>query len=318
MNLRQRQFWTRSWPPELEFNSATRPDEIMTNVNQHGGAAVVVLTAAGSGSRLGLNQPKALVEVEGTSLVRHAGDRLALSPQIVGCVVTAPTTHIADFVAAMAGLAVPVVVVGGGDTRQASVLAGLAAITDLPEPARSASIVLVHDAARAFAPTALFSTVVEAINAGASAVVPVLPVADTLQRVAHKPNPAQQANGSADADVIARIGNAVGPIVEGLALGTEDRTVLRAVQTPQGFDRGLLERAHAAATHDQATDDAGLVEALGEQVWLLAGSEDAAKVTTARDLAIARALHQGVGAIAATPPRQSPVVEKASGVLDHD
>ncbi len=254
----------------------------MTGMNGDGfsgeNAAVVILTAAGSGSRLGLGQPKALVELAGVPLVRHAADRLAASPFVAGCVVTAPAAHLTDMRRALNGLAVPAVVAEGGPTRQASVARGLAAIMHLPQPARTARIVLVHDAARPFAPPALFSAVVCAVGGGHQAVVPVVPVTDTLQRAASS---SLGVRGQASAPVLAQ--------------GTVDRSELRAVQTPQGFDRLLLERAHAAAqdaaaTDAAATDDAGLVEALGEAVWLIPGDEEAAKITTARDLALVEAL----------------------------
>ena len=102
--------------------------------------------------------------------------------------------------------------------------------------------------------------------------VPAVPVADTIKRVGP---------GSGGAE----------PVLETVA-----RATLRAVQTPQGFARALLERAHEAAAahaHDEAvaaSDDAGLVELLGEPVWVVAGDERAAKITTARDLAVAEAL----------------------------
>jgi 2-C-methyl-D-erythritol 4-phosphate cytidylyltransferase len=157
---------------------------------------------------------------------------------------------------------VPVRVVLGGSTRQASVAAGLA------QAPPDTDIVLVHDAARPLVPPELIARVVESVRAGHRAVVPGLPVTDTLKRVLP--------------------GGSVEPVA-----ATVERAPLRAVQTPQGFDRELLELAHAAATHRSAdestaaTDDAGLVEALGEPVVVVAGDERAAKITTAHDLRVA-------------------------------
>ncbi len=230
-----------------------------------------VLTAAGSGTRLGHDLPKAAVPLAGTPLVVHAARALAESGVVDVVVVTAPAGHLDDFQAlfpggTVPGGQVPVRVVVGGVTRQASVAAGLAAL-----PAEHA-LVLVHDAARALAGPGLTRRVVAALAAGHGAVVPGVPVTDTVKRV-------EPAAGGGEV------------VVE-----TAERAVLRAVQTPQGFRRELLERAHRAAADradDEAravSDDAGLVELLGEQVHLVAGEPRALKITTPTDLALAELL----------------------------
>lgn len=239
-------------------------------------SVVAVLTAAGSGTRLGHALPKALVPVAGAPLVVHAArSLLAARPsdgsRVTALVVTAPAEHVPAVAGALAPLeggdGVGVRVVVGGATRQASVAAGLAALPP------DADVVLVHDAARAFAPPDLVARVVDAVRAGHPAVVPGLPVVDTVKRVA-----SWDATG--------------GPVVD-----TPPRDVLRAVQTPQGFARDVLVHAHAAGAHragDEATaasDDAGLVEAAGGDVWVVPGDERAAKITTARDVVLAEALH---------------------------
>ena len=143
-----------------------------------------------------------------------------------------------------------VAVVTGGATRQASVRAGLVSLPD------DVDTVLVHDAARALAPASLVADVVAAVRAGHPAVVPGVALADTVRLVD-------------------------GPVV--------DRSTLVAVQTPQGFDRGLLDRAHASGAAD-ATDDAGLVERLGAAVRIVPGHEEAFKVTRPLDLVLAEAV----------------------------
>lgn len=255
-------------------------------------SVVAVLTAAGSGIRLGHALPKALVPVRGEPLVVHAARRLlsatdADGPLVGLLVVTAPAEHVAAFTSALDALpcrvsAAPVdgtpdpadgptvVVVPGGATRQASVAAGLA-VLPAGRPGGS-DVVLVHDAARPFAPPELVGRVVDAVRAGHAAVVPGLAVTDTIKRVGVGDRGAE-------------------PVV-----GTVDRAELRAVQTPQGFTLGLLLRAHdEAARHADdetlaATDDAGLVERLGLPVWVVPGDERAAKITTARDLRVAELL----------------------------
>lgn len=151
------------------------------------------------------------------------------------------------------------VVPGGADRTESVRLALAAALDESPE----SSIVLVHDAARAFTPPDLVRAVVAAVAAGAPAVVPALPVVDTVKRV--------------DAD--------------GVVTGTVDRAELRAVQTPQGFQVDVLRRCHAAAG-GQATDDAGLAERIGVPVSTVPGHAAAMKITTPFDLAVAEALYE--------------------------
>jgi 2-C-methyl-D-erythritol 4-phosphate cytidylyltransferase len=223
---------------------------------------VAILTSAGSGRRLGHLLPKALVELGGVPLVVHAARALVSSGLVELVVVTAPPEHVAAF-AEVLGVeiaGVPVRVVAGGSTRQASVAAGLVAVPD------GADVVLVHDAARALVPRDLVVRVVEAVRAGHRAVIPGLAVTDTIKRVG----------------------------VRGEVIETVPRHELRAVQTPQGFTPDVLARAHAAGAHlsldeaSAASDDAGLAEAIGVPVWVVDGHEDAFKITTRRDLAVAQ------------------------------
>ena len=220
--------------------------------NMRGDVAVLV-PAAGMGLRLGPGGPKALRLLGGEALLVHAVRRLYSAPS-VGCVVVAAPADALQIAAEMLA-EFPVTVVAGGVTRQASVAHALAAV---PEEFR---IVLVHDAARALTPPELVERVAGAVRDGAGAVIPVLPVVDTIKHV--------------DAD--------------GLVLGTVDRSVLRAVQTPQGFRRDILEAAHAAAV-DEHTDDAGMAEKLGGAVLTVPGDEAALKITRPFDLAIAELL----------------------------
>jgi 2-C-methyl-D-erythritol 4-phosphate cytidylyltransferase len=150
-------------------------------------------------------------------------------------------------------------VVEGAQTRQGSVRAALAAA-----PA-AYQVILVHDAARAFAPPDLIERVAAAVRDGHDAVIPVLPVVDTVKQVD-------------DSDHV---------------VGTVDRALLRAVQTPQGFRRTTLQAAHEAAVDGDVTDDAGLVERIGVRVFCVPGSVDALKITRPADLAFAEALLRG-------------------------
>ena len=168
--------------------------------------------------------------------------------------VAAPADRLAEVAALLGsdGTAVP-----GGCTRQESVAAALAVLP--PE----VDVVLVHDAARPLVPVEVVDAVVAAVLAGADAVVPVLPIADTLKRV----------------DEAGRV------------VATVSRAGLCAVQTPQGFRRSVLARAHAAADPSEpATDDASLVERIGVEVATVPGAAAALKITTPFDLEIAEAV----------------------------
>ena len=234
-------------------------------------ATYAILTAAGSGSRLGAECPKALVSVAGRSLVAHAAERLVESGVIDSIVVTAPGDYLSEFRAQLADSAarLPLTVVPGGDSRQVSVACGLAALTELESVESAPDVVLVHDAARPFASPDLIRRVVSAVAQGAVAVVPGVPVADTIKQIASGASFVKVESG----DVVA---------------ATPSRAALRAVQTPQGFDRAVLERAHQSTLTrgqgDAASDDAGLVEALGEPVLVIPGEESAFKITTPADL----------------------------------
>jgi len=224
------------------------------------GDVAVLVPAAGSGLRLGGGVPKALRELDGRSLLSHAISRLTAAPSVGLIVVAAPPHLVAETAQMITAETAPdaeveIVVVAGGATRQESVALALAAV---PE---GLDIILVHDAARALTPSGLVESVAAAVRAGHGAVIPALAVVDTVKRVS----------------------------VADAVLGTVDRSELRAVQTPQGFRRSILVKAHADAV-DQHTDDAGMVERLGLAVHCVPGSEYALKITRPIDLILAEAL----------------------------
>ena len=220
----------------------------------------MVVAAAGRGERLGPGLPKALRLLDGEPLLVHAVRSLAAAPSVDLVVVAAPADQVTKVHALLADVmpeGLDLVVVAGGSSRQESVLQALDVLPD------HVDIVLVHDAARALVPVALVEAVVAAVRSGAGAVVPGLPVADTIKRVGG----------------------------EGLVVETLDRAQLWTVQTPQGFSRVVLMAAHqAAAGTAPATDDAGLVERMGGSVTVVPGSEEAFKVTRPIDLLLAEAV----------------------------
>ena len=222
---------------------------------------LALVPAAGEGSRLGASVPKALVPLGGVPLVVRAVRSLLGSAAVDHVLVAARDVDATR--AALADARIDPehwsVVLGGAD-RGASVAAALAeGLRRFPK----AHTVLVHDAARALTPPKLVAALVAAIADGCDAVVPVLPLADTVKKV----DPS------------------------GAVLGTADRSVLRAAQTPQAFRAPLLCRAYAeAGAGAPSTDDAGLVERLGEPVRTLPGDPLAFKITTPWDLRIAELL----------------------------
>lgn len=301
-----------------------------------GGGVVAVLTAAGSGTRLGAAGPKALVQIAGETLVRRAARCLLSSGVVDHVVVTAPAEHLARFEAELVGLVSghatgpasepasgPAVKPGAGavsaagsgtgtagpgacgatctlvgievvpgspSSRQASVALGLtAALAARP----GAAVVLVHDAARALTPPGVVRRVVTAVRAGHDAVVPALPVTDTVKEIAGAGPAATSRAGAGPADPG---GAPAADVPVEAVVGTPDRARLRAVQTPQGFATATLVAAHrlgadrAADEARAASDDAGLVEAAGGAVVVVEGDPLAMKVTTPLDLAVAEVL----------------------------
>ncbi|WP_082969461.1 2-C-methyl-D-erythritol 4-phosphate cytidylyltransferase [Mycobacterium kyorinense] len=213
---------------------------------------VAVVPAAGSGERLAAGVPKAFFHLDGRTLVERVVTAL-LESGVVDRVVVAVPSDRTDQAKLILGHAA--VVVAGGANRSESVAR---ALTAAGEP----DFVLVHDAARPLTPPGLVVRVVEALRAGHPAVVPALPVPDTIKAV--------DANG--------------------VVLGTPERSGLRAVQTPQGFATELLQRAYQRASSAEFTDDASMVEHIGGQVQVVEGDPLAFKITTPLDLLLAQAI----------------------------
>jgi 2-C-methyl-D-erythritol 4-phosphate cytidylyltransferase len=205
-----------------------------------------VVVGAGEGRRFG--RPKQLALLGGRRVIEWSVE--AARSVAEGVVVVVPAA--APFPELLPGGGADACV-AGAPTRAGSVRAGLAAV-----PA-SATVVVVHDAARPLATPALFRVVVEAVAGGADGAVPGLPVAETVKRV----------DG-------------------GRVLATVDRDGLVAVQTPQAFRAEALRAAHAS--EPEATDDARLVEALGGTVVVVPGERRNLKLTVPEDLAVASAL----------------------------
>lgn len=213
-----------------------------------------LIVAAGRGTRFGGQMPKQYLPLAGGAVLRHAVLAFANHPRITGVQVVIRSEDGGEFNRALQGLAVLPPVPGGAE-RQDSVRLGLEALT-----ANRPDRVLVHDGARPFPGDGLIDRVIDGLDREA-AVIPALPIGDTLKRVAD------------------------GHIVE-----TVDRSQLWRVQTPQGFRFDAILAAHRAAAGRALTDDAAVAEAAGIRPLIVAGSEDNLKVTTTSDLAVAERL----------------------------
>jgi 2-C-methyl-D-erythritol 4-phosphate cytidylyltransferase/2-C-methyl-D-erythritol 2,4-cyclodiphosphate synthase len=221
----------------------------------------LVVVAAGQGQRLGAGIPKAFVDLVGRPLLTHAIESIIALPSLAQLIIAVPESHLveaAEIGAELIGdLPVQFDVVLGGQTRQGSIANALAELSE------DAKVVLVHDAARALAPTSLFATVADAVRKTRLSSLPVMRVVDTIKRI--------------DGETV---------------LETVDREVLRSAQTPQGFVAADLVAAYAA-TDGEFTDDAALMQAAGHKIIAVDGDERAFKITTPADLAAAELRFSG-------------------------
>ncbi len=210
-----------------------------------------VLAAAGSGERLGADRPKAFARLGELPLLAESLERLESSEWVDGIVVAAPPgwEEPAILLAEELGAGKVNASVTGGASRAESVRLALAEVPD------EAAVVLVHDAARPLLAEEVIERVLAPLSEGWDAVVPALPVVDTVKRVR---------------------GDEV--------IETLDREQLVAVQTPQAFVAPVLRGAASSA--GDASDCAALVEAAGGRVKVVPGDRRLLKVTTADDLAL--------------------------------
>ena len=222
---------------------------------------IALVAAAGKGTRLGAEVPKAYVELRGRTLVERSVQAMVTSG-IVDEVIVLVSPAMEEFAARIlerVAADIPIRLVHGGGERADSVWAGLQAIPDKD------AVVLIHDAARALTPPGMIARVAKRVLEGAVAVIPVLPVADTIKEV--------------EGDTV---------------LSTPDRSRLRAVQTPQGFNLAALRQANMDYWEQNpdftATDDASLMEWHGARVETVQGDTFAFKITTPIDLVLARAV----------------------------
>lgn len=222
---------------------------------------IALIVAAGKGERMaggGAALPKQYQPIAGKAMVRHSAELLATHEAVSEVICTIRPDHEAQFAEAFEGGDAPKTVHGGA-TRQESVLNGLRAAQE-----RGASHILIHDAARPALSTALVDRLVAALQAGHEAVIPAIPVADSLKEVREE--------------------EVVRPV---------SRENVHQVQTPQAFALESLIALHEAAARAGNvgyTDDAGLFEAAQKPVHVVAGERVNMKVTYAEDVAMVEAI----------------------------
>jgi 2-C-methyl-D-erythritol 4-phosphate cytidylyltransferase len=208
-----------------------------------------VIVAAGRGERLGLDRPKAFAKLNGRPLLAESLERLEWSEWVDSIVVAAPPDWEEPVIllAEELGCSKVVAVVPGGETRAASVRAGLGEIPD------EAAVVLVHDAARPVLDEEVIERLLTTLDEGWDGIVPGLPIMDTVKRVERD------------------------QVVE-----TVDREGLVVSQTPQAFVWPALRDAAAGA--EEATDCAALLEARGGRIKVVPGDRRLVKITDRADL----------------------------------
>jgi 2-C-methyl-D-erythritol 4-phosphate cytidylyltransferase len=227
---------------------------------------LVILPAAGLGTRMAGPQPKQFLALDGVPILIHSLRAFASVQRVTAIYVAVRTTEIDRVEAQIAeyGFANRVRVVAGGDTRQESVSHALAALPALPD-----DIVLIHDAVRPLIDAATIDRTIDAVAQSGAAIVG-MPAIDTIKQVE------RTAHGA-------------------LITSTIPREYVVLAQTPQGFRYSLLQRAFAEANADGfvGTDEASLVERAGIPVAVVHGSQVNLKITQPGDLELAEFyLHQ--------------------------
>lgn len=224
----------------------------------------VIIAAAGRGSRMKMAENKVFVPLLGKPILLYSLERFARREDVGEIIVISAPHEVGEMASLVLGFAgkTRVKVVAGGSERQYSVANALKAVT------KDSELILVHDGARPLVTDAIIDDVIRSAREHGASIAAVA-VKDTIKRV--------DANG--------------------IVVDTPPRKTLYAVQTPQGFDRDVLQRAYQQADEDGflGTDDASLVERLGVSVAIAQGDYQNIKITTPEDLIIGEALLKGRG-----------------------
>jgi 2-C-methyl-D-erythritol 4-phosphate cytidylyltransferase/2-C-methyl-D-erythritol 2,4-cyclodiphosphate synthase len=219
----------------------------------------LLIVAGGSGTRLGGDIPKQYQRLAGVPILRRSVDAFAGIPGVEWIQIVVGPEHEEQFRASVSGLKL-LTPVAGGDTRRHSVFHGLHALS-----VHKPDAVLIHDAARPLVSHALIARVIAALENGAEAAIPLLPVADSLKT---------KASGN---------------------WKTVPRDGLLRAQTPQGFRFAPIFAAHRRFAQEEVTDDMAMAELAGLRIEAVAGEEGNLKITTRDDMAFAERLLAGGG-----------------------
>ena len=243
--------------------SVTPPTRMATTSQTQQPLAAIIL-AAGSGQRMGDGVEKQFRPLAGKPVLIHSVAAFMAHPACARIIIVCASSHMENVRTILGSLADDprVKITTGGARRQDSVRAGLALLTtetDAPDPSM---LVAIHDAARPLLPAAVIDRLIAAMQGGAAAALPVMPVVDTLKTVSN-----------------AHIA------------GTIDRSALAAAQTPQIFHLAQIVKLHADHPDEiEITDDIQLVEADGQAIAAIAGDRKLMKLTTVEDFDILSAL----------------------------
>jgi len=219
----------------------------------------VIIVAAGAGKRLNAKAPKALVLLKGRPLIAYSLGVFEKHPGIDGVVIVGTGGSLARFIHLTRGFKKVRAVVAGGALRSDSVKCGLQSVSS------DTKIVLVHDAARPFVDRAMIDRLSAALKKNKAAIVGV-PVKFTVKKVDRKTLNIKE---------------------------TPARDLLWEAQTPQGFHKDVLVKAHAKKFKEEATDDAMMVERMAGRVKMVMGNYCNIKVTTPEDIILAGQLLTG-------------------------
>ena len=240
----------------------------MNNCQMGGESAIIV--AGGKGLRMGTDLPKQFLPIGGRPVLMHTLEAFERAIPGISLILVLPHDQQTFWqeLCEQHHFTLPHTVVDGGETRFHSVLNGLQAIH---KKAGERPLVAVHDGVRPFVSEDVIRRCFEAAREH-GAVVPVVPVVETLRQLSPIPNP---------------------PLFEREGAGvsrTVDRSLYRLVQTPQTFQLDILLRAYEQPYRETFTDDASVVEALGYPITLVEGNRENIKITTPFDLTVAEAL----------------------------
>ncbi len=222
---------------------------------------IAVIPAAGSGTRMGSARSKQFIDLCGKPMLAVTLERFQKCDLVGGMVVVVSEHHVAYCEREIVGrfeLSKVARVIAGGERRQESVRKGIEAVSD------SSTWILVHDGVRPLVTAELIERVIRAAQRY-RAVIPGIPVKDTLKKIDD----------------------------HGRVVNTVERRALWAIQTPQIFRREDIQMAHRKAVEEGwegATDDAFLIEKIGIPVEVIEGEETNIKITTLKDLELARFL----------------------------